>query len=257
MTSEASPTSPRQDRPSPNPVSTPEPAKGKPRKARKKHGWVFRALRFVVLTGFVLLAFTAAINVYMMLSTRDRILPLAEAENLDMECVMVLGAGVNRRGTPSAMLKDRLQVGLDAYRLGAAPKLLMTGDHGRLNYDEVNAMKDFAIEAGIPSSDVFMDHAGFSTYESMYRARDIFQVKKMVIVTQHYHLYRALYNADRMGIQAVGIPSDLHHYRRQTFFDAREYAARVKDFLWGIFQPYPTYLGEAIPVTGDGDLTND
>ncbi len=202
-------------------------------------------------------ALTAGINAYVMLATRDNILTLKAASKLDMDCVLVLGAGVGKNGSPSAMLSDRLEVGIAAYKAGAAPKLLMTGDHGREDYDEVNAMKTFAIERAVPSSDVFMDHAGFSTYESMYRARDIFQVKKVLIVTQHYHLYRAIYDAERMGLEAYGIPSDLQQYRRQAFFDLREYLARVKDFIWGIFQPQPTYLGEPIPVWGNGDATND
>lgn len=133
----------------------------------------------------------------------------------------------------------------------------MTGDHGRTNYDEVNAMKNYAIRHGIESGDVFMDHAGFSTYESMYRARDVFRVKRLVVVTQGYHLYRALYNARAMGMEAYGVSSDLRHYARQSYFDFREYMARVKDFLWNIFKPQPTYLGEAIPISGDGDVTND
>jgi vancomycin permeability regulator SanA len=91
----------------------------------------------------------------------------------------------------------------------------------------------------------------------MYRARDIFQVEKMLIVTQRYHLDRAIYDAERMGMEAYGIPSDLQIYPRQPYFDFREALARTKDFLWGLFQPYPTYLGAPIPVTGNGDATND
>ena len=227
------------------------------KKTKKAHGLLFRIFRMCAITGFCLVLLVVAINVYMMLLTRDYILTSADARHLDADCVMVLGAGLRRDGKPSAMLADRLRVGIDVYNAGAAEKLLMSGDHGRTHYDEVNAMKAFALEYGIPSPDIFMDHAGFSTYESMYRARDIFQVKKIVIVTQHYHLYRAIYNARQMGLEAYGIPSDLRAYARQPYFDFRESMARVKDFLWGIFQPAPTYLGAAIPITGDGDLTND
>jgi len=200
---------------------------------------------------------TAAINAHMVLSTRDKILAPQEAGALNTDCVMVLGAGLRRDGSPSDMLSDRLKVGIDAYNAGAAPKLLMSGDHGRTHYDEVNTMKAFAVERGVPSSDIFMDHAGFSTYESMYRARDIFRVERLVIVTQQYHLYRAIYNAERMGLEAYGVQSSLRSYVRQSQFDLREYLARVKDFFWGIFQPYPTYLGGPIPITGNGDRTND
>ncbi len=170
---------------------------------------------------------------------------------------MVLGCGLEADGSPSPMLHDRLQQGVALYQKEAAPKLLVSGDHGREEYDEVNAMKRFAEEQGIPSEDVFMDHAGFSTYESVYRARDIFQVRRMVIVTQEYHLSRALYIAKRLGIEAWGVPADPRTYSGQTARDLREILARDKDFLTCILKPKPTYLGKAIPVNGNGNLTND
>ena len=155
------------------------------------------------------------------------------------------------------MLHDRLRRGVELFQNGAAPKLLMTGDHGREGYDEVDAMKTFAVDAGIASEDVFMDHAGFSTYESMYRAKEIFQAEKIIIVTQEYHLYRAIYIAERLGMQAYGVSCDYRAYSGQTARDVREILARVKDFGTSLFQPKSTYLGEAIPIWGDGNLTND
>jgi SanA protein len=155
------------------------------------------------------------------------------------------------------MLEDRLITGTALYEKGLSNRLLMSGDHGKDDYDEVNVMKKFAIDRGIPSSHVFMDHAGFSTYDSLYRARDIFLVKKAVIVTQEYHLYRALYVAKGLGIDAIGVSSDLRPYAGQEYRDLREILARVKDFIYVILQPQPTFLGETIPVQGDGDATND
>ena len=155
------------------------------------------------------------------------------------------------------MLEDRLLQGIELYFGGASDRLLMSGDHGRKDYDEVNIMKKFAIGKGVPSKHIFMDHAGFSTYESMYRARDIFQVKKAIIVTQKYHLYRALYVADALGIEAYGVASDPRIYAGQDYREKREILARIKDFFTVIIQPEPTYLGEIIPIDGDGDLTND
>ena len=113
------------------------------------------------------------------------------------------------------------------------------------------------MEKGIPSEDVFMDHAGFSTYESIFRARDVFAAKKIIIVTQEYHLYRALYIANALGLEAYGVASDYHTYVGQLNREVREILARNKDFATSIFKPYPTYLGKVIPVNGDGDLTND
>jgi vancomycin permeability regulator SanA len=155
------------------------------------------------------------------------------------------------------MLEDRLRRGVELYEAAAAPKLLMSGDHGQREYDEVNAMKGYAVAAGIPSGDVFMDHAGFSTYESLYRAKEIFGVKKVIIVTQEYHLHRALYIARQLGLEAWGVASDYRSYAGQLMRDIREILARNKDFVTGIFLPEPTYLGEKIPITGDGNVTND
>ncbi len=191
-------------------------------------------------------------------SAKGNILSLEDAAKLeDVDCILVLGCGVKENGEPSAMLHDRLVQGVALYEAGAAPKLLMSGDHGRENYDEVDAMKHFAVEAGIDSSDVFMDHAGFSTYESMYRAREIFQAKRIIIVTQEYHLYRAIYIAEQFGMDAYGVSADLRGYYGQSARDIREVLARVKDFGTAIFKPEPTYLGDAIPIWGDGDQTND
>ena len=133
----------------------------------------------------------------------------------------------------------------------------MSGDHGRDNYDEVNVMKKYAIDNGIPSSDIFMDHAGFKTYDSVYRARDIFKVKSMIIVTQEYHLYRALYISNALGVKAIGVDSTYTRLGGQTSRDMREILARIKAFIMCITKPKPTYLGEKIPITGDGDITND
>ena len=133
----------------------------------------------------------------------------------------------------------------------------MSGDHGQDEYDEVNIMKDFAIEKGIPSEDIFMDHAGFSTYESIYRAKEIFGAKKIIIVTQEYHLYRALYIAKTMGIEAYGVGADPRQYVGAFNREVREILARNKDFVKCIFKPEPTYLGDPIPINGNGDDTND
>lgn len=177
-------------------------------------------------------------------------------EETDYDCIMILGCGVDGE-QPSLMLTDRLELGIELYKKGYAPKIIMSGDHGREEYDEVNVMKNYAIELGVPSEDIFMDHAGFSTYESMYRAKEIFNVKKMLIVTQKYHLYRAIYDARALGIDAYGFDGKLRSYYGQTYRDIREVLARNKDFIWCIIKPQPKYLGEAIPVWGNGNITND
>lgn len=197
------------------------------------------------------------INRYVKTSTQAQILTeddYAGLENFD--CIIVLGAGI-WGDKPSPMLEDRLLTATDLYNNKVSPKIIMSGDHGRKEYDEVNIMKNFAIEKGVPSEDIFMDHAGFSTYESIYRAREVFETKKVVIVTQKYHLYRALYIANELGIEAYGVNSDQRRYVGEAYREFREILARNKDFFSCIFKPKPKYLGEAIPVSGSGDLTND
>ncbi|XCP85015.1 ElyC/SanA/YdcF family protein [Roseburia hominis] len=211
---------------------------------------------FLLICLGVLLIF--GINFYVKTSVKSCIISLEDASSLmDRDCILVLGAGVRDDGSPSPMLKDRLDTGIDLYLNESAPKLLMSGDHGHKDYNEVQTMKDLAMEAGIPSEDIFMDHAGFSTYDSLYRARDVFQAEKIIIVSQEYHLYRALYIARALGLDAYGVPADTQRYAGQTVRDLREIAARDKDFLTSLFKPAPKYLGEAIPVSGDGNLTND
>lgn len=172
------------------------------------------------------------------------------------DCILVLGAGV-KGDSPSDMLRDRLDTAIELYKKGIAPKLLMSGDHGDVDYDEVNVMKNYAIEQGVPSEDIFMDHAGFSTYESMYRAREIFGAERVVVVSQKYHLYRALYIGRSFGMDVCGVNADLRDYNNEFYQETREVVARFKDFFYCIFKPEPTYLGEPIALSGSGDVTND
>ncbi|WP_088188199.1 ElyC/SanA/YdcF family protein [Desulfosporosinus sp. FKA] len=219
-----------------------------------------RLAKFVclLLVILVLLGSTAlAVNKYVEKVGSNYILNLKDIPSAD--AILVLGAYVAPDGTPSPMLGDRLTEGYELYEQGKAPKLLVSGDHGRKTYDEVNAMKNYLMNKGVPSRDIFMDHAGFSTYDSIYRARDIFEVHKVIIVTQEYHLMRAVFLAREMGLEAYGVASDKHDYGQvMTAYNLREIAARNKDFLWvKVFKPKPTFLGDTIPVFGNGDATDD
>ena len=196
-----------------------------------------------------------AINGYVVHATKGQILPPESAETAD--CILVLGCGVHADGTPTAMLADRLRRAVELYKAGCAPKLLLSGDHGQNTYDEVSAMKRYCLEQGIPAQDIFLDHAGFSTYESVYRAQSIFGAKTVIIVTQKYHLHRALYIANAFGLEAIGVAADYRAYAGQIYRDIREILARNKDFLQSIFKPLPTFGGDPIPVFGDGTVTHD
>ena len=176
----------------------------------------------------------------------------------EVDAILVLGAYVDPKGNLCNMLEDRMKYGLELYNKNKSSKMLLSGDHGKNSYDEVNAMKKFAEERGVNKENIFLDHAGFSTYESMYRARDIFKAKKILIVTQEYHLMRAVYIARKLGIEAYGVASDPRDYYGIEYYKKREMVARVKDFLMvNVVKPKPTYLGEAIPVSGDGRVTHD
>ena len=207
----------------------------------------------VVLCGI----FGVSVNIYVRNLVSERILSAEESFDLDADCILVLGSGVLPGGVPGKVLTDRLDKSLFLYENGTSEKLLMSGDHGRESYDEVNVMKDYALDKNIPSNDIFMDHAGFSTYESMYRAKTIFKAKRIIIVTQEYHLYRSMYIADKLGLEAYGVAAIENNYAGQYYRDAREFLARNKDFVKVIFKPKPTYLGEEIPISGNGNITND
>ncbi|MBS5938145.1 ElyC/SanA/YdcF family protein [Clostridium sp.] len=175
------------------------------------------------------------------------------------DTIIVLGAGVKNNGTPSDILADRLETSIEVYNEGAAGALILSGDHGREEYNEVGAMKDYVLKNNIDESIVFMDHAGFSTYDTMYRAKEIFKVKSAVIVTNEYHLPRALYIARKLGIEAYGVKSDKRGYQLMDSYKKREVLAKLKDFAYvNILKPEPKFLGESIPVsTSDGRLTED
>ena len=216
-----------------------------------------RVLKIAIRCGIILILVVLLIDFFVIISTQNQILKTNDEKNIeDIDCILILGAGVwgNR---PSPMLEDRLEEGIKLYQEGISEKLLMTGDHGSAEYDEVNTMKDYALSKGIPSEDVFMDHAGFSTYESIYRAKAIFKAKKVIIITQKYHLYRALYIANCLGLDAYGVASNPREYAGQTFRELREVLARNNDFLKCIVKPKPTYLGDTISLKGNGNVTND
>lgn len=216
-----------------------------------------KIIKYVTIVLIVMIVIVLGINFYVKLSTKKQIIGNKDDSRLkDVDCIIVLGAGV-WGDKPSPMLEDRLLEAISLYENNTSSKIIMSGDHGREEYDEVNTMKNFAIEKGVPSENIFMDHAGFSSYESIYRAKEIFEAKKVVIVTQEYHLYRSLYVANKLGLEAYGVGADSRIHSGQAYRELREILARDKDFVKCIFKPKPTYLGDTIPVNGNGDVTND
>jgi vancomycin permeability regulator SanA len=202
------------------------------------------------------------INLFVVLSCEKEVEELSSFSGGEYDAILVLGAGVRSDGTPSNMLEDRLLTAFSLWEQNAAPAIIVSGDHGRVEYDEVNVMKEYLIEKGIPSDRIFMDHAGFSTYDSMVRAKKIFGAQRLLVVTQRYHSYRALTIGKLWGIscRAVSAPilsSDSTVYPKQAWYSFRESAARVKDLFACILRREPAYLGESISLSGSGDVTND
>lgn len=217
---------------------------------------VGRLLAAVLAIAFAVVLEFAGTNAAAILTTQDDIVDQQAAASFDADAIIVLGASVYPDGTPSGILQDRLDDGIALYFAGAAPKIIMSGDNGTESYNECWAMKQYAISQGVPSEDVFCDHAGFSTYETMYRARHVFGADRVVIATQTYHLYRAIYDAQGVGMEAIGVPSDYGEYVNQSWYDIREVFARTKDFFQVLFSVPSTFVGDPISLDQSGDVTD-
>lgn len=221
---------------------------------------MFKLLRWLVklVLALALIAVlaVAGTNAAVVLTSRDGIVDNATAEQFGADAIVVLGASVMPDGSPSDILQARLDEAIALYNAGAAPKIIMSGDNGTASYNECWAMKRYAVSQGVPSEDVFCDHAGFSTYETMYRVRHVFGAERIIVSTQTYHLYRALYDARGVGMQAIGVSNDTSEYSDQSWYDLREIPARTKDFLQVLFHVPSTYVGDPISLDQSGDVTN-
>lgn len=207
----------------------------------------------IALAAFAAVA--GSVNVLVEARGAARIRPLDGVS--DADAVIVLGARVYRDGSVSPMLADRLDTALSLYRARKAPRILVSGDHGTGSYDEVNAMRRYLEGQGVPAEHIFMDHAGFTTYDTLYRARDVFGVRRAVVVTQRFHLTRSLFVADALGLDAEGVVADRRPYTLGSLVrsNVREVGARVKAAVQALATPRPRYLGPRIPIGGDGRVT--
>ena len=175
--------------------------------------------------------------------------------DLTGDCILVLGCGIINNETPSDMLADRLDTARTLYKLGCAPKIIVSGDNGSENYNEIHVMLNYLINLGVPAEDIFCDHAGFSTYDSMHRLKSIFGAKKAIIVTQKYHQYRALYIGKKFGMEVIGVPSNPRRYFGQTYRECREILARCKDAFKVEIKAAPKYGGKEIDLNGDSFIS--
>ena len=216
-----------------------------------------RIVKILCICAGAVLAATVVINAGMILAARKYVYTDIGAIP-PRTAVLVLGS--QTRGTKlSPVLQDRVTAGISLMENRKGKKLLLSGDHGERYYDEVNAMRLYVLAnaPAIQEEDIFMDHAGFTTWDSMYRARDVFDVKDLLIVTQQFHISRAVCMARSLGLDAVGFATNQERFsgRSLWFWRFREYFARVKAFFSIVFKPRPRYLGDKIPISGDGRAT--
>lgn len=219
------------------------------RSCRFLHLFSIRVLRpvLIFLGGMILalLIFALSISVAVCQKTEKYLVTPQELEQSgeQYDCILVLGCAVYKDGRMSNMLEDRVNVGIPLYDLGISDTVLMSGDNRNEHYNEVDPMRNAALDAGVPAECVEVDRYGLSTYDSLYRAIKGKGYRRIVIVTQEYHLYRALYIAEKLGADAVGVSADLRSYQGQWRWSSREVLARCKDVLYSLVKPevdYPT-----------------
>ncbi len=181
----------------------------------------------------------------------------ATAEVPETQVAIILGAGVKEDGRLSDMLMDRALVAVALYEAEKVGAILVSGDHGRKDYDEVNAVRQVLLQKGVPAEDIFLDHAGFDTYDSLYRAKAIFGIESATVVTQAFHLPRAVYIGRKLGIETVGQAADMQAYIHVNRLRMREVPARMKAVVNLALNTQPTFFGPAIPITGNGQVSWD
>lgn len=199
-----------------------------------------KIFKYILIVLIVIILVPVIINFYVILSTKNRIVSGDSELLTDIDYIVILGAGI-RRGKPSPMLEDRLKTGISLYNNDISNKILITGDHMNDDYDEVTVMKNYLLEHGIPEEDIITDNYGISTYDSIYRVKNVYKSNKVVIVSQRYHLYRALFLSDYLDLESYGVEANLRYYYGQWYREIREILARNKDFIKGIIKPKAVY----------------
>jgi len=174
----------------------------------------------------------------------------------NLDCALVLGAGVRDDGSPSDVVRDRLDASLALYRAGRVDRILVSGDHRDASYDEPNAMRRYLEAHGVPREAIFMDHAGFDTYSSVWRAKNVFGANRVIVVTQDFHLSRALFVARSLGMAAEGASADRRLYRGIAWLHAREVISRTKALVDVVVARRPHHEGPRFDLRGDGRVTS-
>ena len=194
-------------------------------------GFLRGVLGAVLACVLLVVAVVAATNAVVVVQAGDDVVGAQEAGAVGADAIVVPGASVNADGSPSDILKARLDAAVELYFAGAADVIVMSGSADGDYYNEAQAMAAYAVEQGVASNDIVCDGEGYSTYESMERLASVYGFDSVVVVTQAYHLYRAVYDAQSVGLSVAGVVSDTGTYDDQLLFEAREVLARTKDFF--------------------------
>lgn len=219
------------------------------KRKKKKKNRLQKAIAVILLISALL--FTS-LQLYVMLYPLSDIFDSVEQlEKIERpQAVLVLGAAVYASGNPSPVLKDRLDYAYQVYEYyDGKIAVIVSGDNGTVEYNETKAMYDYLISKGVNADDIYRDYAGFNTYDSIYRAGYIFKVQSIIICTQRFHIYRALYIAKRLGFKAYGYAAENKSIYNMTYNHIRESLARIKAVMeTDIMKRQPKYLGDPIPV---------
>lgn len=222
-----------------------------------RNKWVKRLMVVSITMVIFMITLVSVVTIHIQNFSKPYIYDAKSTVKPTCYTALVLGASVHRDGSLSSVLLDRVNSSLELYKSGKVKRFLLSGDHGQTDYDEVNTMKNYLIKQGVDSADIFLDHAGFDTYSSMVRAKEVFKVDSLYIVTQQYHLYRAVYIARKIGLNAYGYVADKRNYSAIIKYTLREWLANVKSWMWVNTNHKPIYLGDSILITGDSKASWD
>ena len=204
---------------------------------------ILKSLIFMSFLVALVFLFVLIINLDIVTKTNDNIYSVDELIKLDddFDCIIILGAGVKSNGSPTAMLRDRLIAGIEGYAHLKYVPILISGDSQYSDYRETVVMHNFLLDKGVEETNIINDGYGLSTYESIWRAKNVYGFNKILIVSQKYHLHRAIYIANELGMTAYGLDGALTTYGKQPLYSLRECLARIKDMIYSEMQPIPKY----------------
>ena len=212
-----------------------------------------RKMKLIIFNTLIVTLITLTVlNVYVYMRGTKYIISSAD-KIPHAQVAIILGAAVSLKGIPSPVLVDRITTAIHLYKQGKVTKILMSGGNPTITNNEVDPIRKILVAQGIPSEDIFLDHAGFDTYSSMYRAQAVFNISSAIIVTQEFHLPRAVYIARALGIDAYGVAADRGVYSFKNYL--RELLSRPNAFISVFFHRIPKYLGPKIPIEGNGSAT--